>query len=45
MDSTSSTTDMIIEPIPASGGLSGELSVYHASLLYSTTNDEIVFYA
>jgi hypothetical protein len=26
MDSTSSTTAMIIEPIPASSGLSGEMS-------------------
>jgi hypothetical protein len=26
MDSTSSTTDMVIEPIPVSSGLSGEMS-------------------
>ena len=33
IDSTSSTTDMIIESIPASSGLSGELSVCHASCI------------
>ena len=41
MGSVSSTTVMIIEPILASSGLSGELSVYQASL-YNKNNNIII---
>ena len=43
--STSSITVMIIEPIPSSSGLSGELSVYHASLYNNYDDAWVCVYA
>ena len=42
MGPTSSTTVMIIEPIPASSGLSGEHNIITTITSVATNSDEIV---